>query len=90
MGVDGITLGNIRNAIIFGNAPSPVLIGIFATSSTRVLNVNLQVANKQKSTSTVLVGQTQNWTLLWESGGSDASSDAETEEDEGEHAPLTV
>ena len=58
-GFDGITPGKIHYYVSFGEAPYPVLIGIVATSSPCGLNAIQQVANKRKSASPVLVGNTQ-------------------------------
>ena len=55
MGVDGSTPGDIHNSDSIENSSSPVLIGIFSTSSPCGLNASLQVANKRQSTSPTLV-----------------------------------
>ena len=57
--VDGSTPCNMGHVVRFEHAPSPVLIGIFATSPPCGINRSLQVANKRQSTSPGLGGNTQ-------------------------------
>ena len=59
MGVDGSTPGNIRNAVSVEHSSSPFIIGIVATFPPFGIRVSLQVANKRKSTSPGLGGNTQ-------------------------------
>ena len=58
-GVYRITPGEILNAVSLKDAPSPVRIGIVATSPAFGLNASLQVENKLQSTSPTSVGNAQ-------------------------------
>ena len=57
-GISRSTTGNILNADSVKDDPSPVLIGIVATSPPCGLNASLQVGNKHQSNFPDLVGQT--------------------------------
>ena len=58
-GVNGNTPGKNCNAISVIELTSPVMIGIVGTSPPCSLNVIQQISNKQQSTSSGLVRQTQ-------------------------------
>ena len=58
-GFNGITPGDICNAIIVVEPPFPFLIAIVSTSLSCGFNTSQQVANKWQFPSPVLVGQTQ-------------------------------
>ena len=58
-GADRSTPCNICHAVSIVEPPSPVLIGIVANSPPCGLNMSQQVANKRKSISPGLFGQTQ-------------------------------
>ena len=63
-GIDGITPGDIRDAVSVVEPPSPVLVVIVDTSPPFGLNVSQQVPNKRQSASPGLVEKPQKWTLL--------------------------
>ena len=58
-GVNGSTLVGVCNSVSVEHSPSPVLIGIFATSPPCGLSGRLKVAKKRRPTSPGLGGNTQ-------------------------------
>ena len=63
MGVNGSIPGENFHAVSVFESPSPVLIGIVATSPPCGLNTSQQVANKRNPLPPYWSGTPQNWTL---------------------------